>query len=146
MVPLAPEKDSRALPSTVPIGGLLSTIAWPAVLEVTNELGSLINYGVAQSTTANGSSKDWAYGTIGATAFTVETATEFIPTGAEMEQIVQEILLGSVWVAARACLWLGTLPTFREWMGGLCILSGCALMIWFRTNSLLTARNPRPPK
>jgi hypothetical protein len=74
----------------------------PALLEVVNEFGSYIGYNVQQSSTAHGSSKDWVYGAIGGCSFTVETANEFIPSGTEMLQVVQENLIGGVWLATRA--------------------------------------------
>jgi hypothetical protein len=77
-------------------------LAEPACLEVAQELGSLIGYSVEQSTTNNGSSKDWVYGAIGAASFTVETATEFIPSGTTMQQVVAQLTLPSVYMAVRA--------------------------------------------
>ncbi|MHC4944240.1 MAG: DMT family transporter, partial [Planctomycetota bacterium] len=35
-----------------------------------------------------------------------------------------------VWVAALACLLLGTLPGLREWIGGLFIMGGCIILVW----------------
>lgn len=75
----------------------------PAVIEVATQYASMIGYHPEQSTTASGSSKDWLYGTVGCASFTVETAAEFIPTGAEMLQEVAQVLPGSVWLASR--LW-----------------------------------------
>ncbi len=73
----------------------------PAVIEVSGEYAGRIGYALLQSTTTSGSSKDWAYGTTGAVSFTVETATDFIPTGVEMESVVAELLPGSLWLASR---------------------------------------------
>jgi hypothetical protein len=75
----------------------------PAVTEIAAEYAGRVGYSVQQSTTAHGSSKDWIYGSLGGVSFTVETATEFIPTGAQMETIVAQILPGSIWLAGR--LW-----------------------------------------
>jgi carboxypeptidase T len=74
----------------------------PAVIEVATEFANRIGYDPERSTTAHGSSKDWAYGKIGAVSFTVETAEEFIPSGTQMQQIVEDLLPGSVWLATRA--------------------------------------------
>jgi hypothetical protein len=74
----------------------------PAVIEVAGELGARLGYDVLQSTAAHGTSKDWVYGSLGGCAFTVETATEFVPTGPEMMEIVSELLPGFVWLATRA--------------------------------------------
>ncbi len=75
----------------------------PAVTEIATQFAGLVGYATQQSTTAYGSSKDWVYGSIGGVSFTVETATTFIPSGAQMEQIVAEVLPGSIWLAER--LW-----------------------------------------
>jgi hypothetical protein len=77
-------------------------IAEPAVVDIACQFASLIGYTCRQSGTLNGTSKDWVYGAIGGAAFTVETATEFIPTGPEMQAIVTAILPGSTWLVARA--------------------------------------------
>lgn len=75
----------------------------PAVTEIGGEYANRIGYTLLQSTTANGSSKDWLYGTSGAAAYTVETAASFIPSGATMEAIVAQLLPGNIWLASR--LW-----------------------------------------
>ncbi len=80
-----------------------SVLAEPAVLEVAVEYGNRIGYTPMQSTTPTGSSKDYFYGVLGAAAFTVETATDFIPSGTAMLAEVQQILPGSIWLAKR--LW-----------------------------------------
>jgi hypothetical protein len=76
--------------------------AEPAVIEVANELASRLGYDAVRSTSANGTSKDWVYGSLGGCSFTVETAREFIPTGPEMVEIVRELLPNFVWLATRA--------------------------------------------
>jgi len=73
----------------------------PAVTEIAGQYASQIGYNLYQSTTAHGSSKDWAYGALGSASFTVETATTFIPGGAAMEAEVAQILPGSLWLAQR---------------------------------------------
>ncbi len=78
-------------------------LAEPAVLDIAGEYAGMIGYYPQQSTTPNGSSKDWLYGTVGAAAFTVETANEFIPSGAYMLQEVEQLLPGSIWLCER--LW-----------------------------------------
>ncbi len=75
----------------------------PAVLEIADEFGSYVGYSVEQSYNPAGTSKDWLYGTIGTVSFTVETATEFIPSGATMESVVEQVLPGSLWLTQR--LW-----------------------------------------
>lgn len=77
-------------------------LAEPAVLEVAQEFGTRLGYDVLQSTAEHGTSKDWVYGSLGGCAFTVETATEYVPTGTEMLDVVAELLPGFVWLATRA--------------------------------------------
>jgi hypothetical protein len=78
-------------------------LAEPAVVEVATEYANSIGYSPEPSTTANGSSKDWLYGMMGSASFTVETGTTFIATGAQMLQVVQEVLPASIVLARR--LW-----------------------------------------
>jgi hypothetical protein len=78
-------------------------LAEPAVLDLASEYAGMIGYYAQQSSTAHGSSKDWVYGAIGGAAFTVETATSFIPSGYTMLQVVQQVLPGSIWLTER--LW-----------------------------------------
>jgi len=78
-------------------------LAEPATIDIAVECASRMGYSASQSTTASGSSKDWVYGSIGGTSFTVETATSFIPSGSTMEQVVAQILPGSIWLTNR--LW-----------------------------------------
>jgi len=73
----------------------------PVVTAIAGEYASRVGYSSQQSTTANGSSKDWVYGRTGGVSFTVETATTFIPTGAQMEAEVAQLLPGSIWLAER---------------------------------------------
>lgn len=73
----------------------------PAVPEIAGEYAGRVGYALRQSTTAHGSSKDWIYGSLGGVSFTVETATEFIPSGATMEAIVAALLPGSIWLTER---------------------------------------------
>ncbi|MBU0755555.1 MAG: DMT family transporter [Planctomycetes bacterium] len=35
-----------------------------------------------------------------------------------------------IWVAGLACTCLGVLPSAREWIGGVCIMAGCTLLVW----------------
>jgi hypothetical protein len=76
--------------------------AEPALIEVANELGTRLGYDVVRSTSPYGTSKDWVYGSMGACSFTVETAREFIPSGPEMVEIVEELLPYFAWLATRA--------------------------------------------
>ncbi len=78
-------------------------LAEPAVLDIATEYAGRISYTPMQSTTPTGSSKDYFYGVIGTAGFTVETATDFIPSGTSMLAEVQQLLPGSIWLAKR--LW-----------------------------------------
>jgi len=75
----------------------------PAVIEVAAAYANQVGYDLTQSTTAYGSSKDWLYGSIGAVSFTVETATEFIPSGPTMEAVVAQNLPAAIALCER--LW-----------------------------------------
>jgi hypothetical protein len=75
----------------------------PVVSEVATELGNRLGYVARQVVTPiYGVSMDWVYGSLGAVGLTVETGTEFIPTGPDMLQLVQQLLPGCVWLATRA--------------------------------------------
>lgn len=73
----------------------------PVVIAITNEYCNQTGYINLQSTTAHGSAKDWAYGSIGAVSFTVEIGTSFIPSGSTMLQDVALNLPASIWLAQR---------------------------------------------
>ncbi|MCK4305376.1 MAG: carboxypeptidase regulatory-like domain-containing protein [Candidatus Eisenbacteria sp.] len=75
----------------------------PVVTDITAVYCFMTGYANLQSTTAHGSAKDWAYGTMGTTSFTVEIGTSFIPSGSTMLQDVALNLPASIWLATR--LW-----------------------------------------
>jgi carboxypeptidase T len=73
----------------------------PVVIDIAAEYAAMAGYDNLQSTTLNGSSKDWVYGALGAVSFTVEIGTSFIPTGSIMLQDVNTNLSAALWLARR---------------------------------------------